>query len=157
MHSRNSHVRIFDYMLLPPDCQDKIDSDADYRIISAVSFSPDAESHKGLCHGGTMCAVMDDCIGSTKYSFHNNDIIKVFSGWMGFCESGKCIPWSGYTVQVDTSLKKAISINSTLKLEAWIEKREGKKKIYVKCKLWNPMTQEVHALGSGLFLKTIKE
>lgn len=48
---------------------------------------------QGLCHGGTMCAVMDDAVG-----------------WLGFCESGKCKPWSGYTVQIDTSLKKAITI-----------------------------------------------
>ena len=40
-----------------------------------------------------MCAVMDDAVG-----------------WLGFCESGRCVPWSGFTVQIDTSLKKAIAI-----------------------------------------------
>lgn len=40
-----------------------------------------------------MCAVMDDAVG-----------------WLGFCESGVCLPWSGFTVQIDTSLKRAITI-----------------------------------------------
>ena len=52
-------------------------------LVGPAYFSAAAESHKGLCHGGSMCALMDDAIG-----------------WMGFCISGKPREWTGYTVQV---------------------------------------------------------
>jgi hypothetical protein len=52
-------------------------------LVGPAYFSSAAESHKGLCHGGSMCALMDDAIG-----------------WMGFCISGKPREWTGYTVQV---------------------------------------------------------
>jgi hypothetical protein len=32
-------------------------------LVGFVYFSKQAESHKGLCHGGSMCALMDDAIG----------------------------------------------------------------------------------------------
>jgi hypothetical protein len=134
MHSSTSPVRILDYILLQPH-----DDIHDYSIVAPIIFTKNAESHKGLCHGGTMCAAMDDVIG-----------------WCGFCESGSCRPWSGYTVQVDTSLKKAISIGSTLMIEAWIEKRVGERKIYIKAKLSDPSTGIEHGSASGLFLKNIK-
>jgi hypothetical protein len=53
-----------------------------------VHFTSAAESHKGLCHGGAMCSVFDDIIG-----------------WTAFSVTGVCIPWSGYTVEVNTRLK----------------------------------------------------
>lgn len=143
MHSSNSHVRIFDYFMLrctdlaTPGGAMTVDGEVDYALSAAVYFSACAESHKGLCHGGTMCAVMDDAVG-----------------WLGFCESGQCRPWSGYTVQVDTSLKKAITIGSYLRLDVWIERREGSRKIYISACLFNPDSGEVHAKCKGLFLKS---
>ncbi len=133
MHSPGSHVRIYDYMLSPRDLDPPIPNDI--CLTSVVHFTPAAESHKGLCHGGTMCAVMDDVIG-----------------WIGFCESGVCLPWSGYTVQVDTSLKKAIPVNSLLKIQGWIERREGSRKIYIRAMLVDEVGTE-YATASGLFLK----
>jgi acyl-coenzyme A thioesterase PaaI-like protein len=134
MHSPTSHVRIFDY-ILSHDPSTDASPVSDLIITSLVHFTSSAESHKGLCHGGTMCAVMDDVIG-----------------WTGFCESGHCLPWSGYTVQVDTSLKKAIPVGSLLKVEGWVERREGKRKIHIKARLSDEEGTE-YATGSGLFLK----
>ena len=129
MHSKSSPVEIFNYILLQHNETNEI------QLESIVYFKSRSESHQGLCHGGTMCAVMDDIIG-----------------WVGFCESGSCIPWSGYTVQINTSLKKAIPINSILKVEGWIERREGNRKIHIKARLINEEKEE-HAVATGLFLK----
>ena len=138
MHSPNSPVRIYDYIMFPPGkLEDGSEVVMDYAIVSAVQFSVNAESHKGLCHGGTMCAVMDDAIG-----------------WCGFCESGVCKPWSGYTVQIDTCLKRAIRVESVLKIVAWIERREGPRKIYIAAKLVSADGEIVHATGKGLYLKS---
>jgi acyl-CoA hydrolase len=138
MHAPTAHVRIFDYILYGPGESILIENTnaSDYSILSAVAFSRNAESHKGLCHGGTMCAVMDDAIG-----------------WCGFCESGVCKPWSGYTVQVDTSLKKPIEVGSVLKIIAWIEKRD-RRKIYIGAKLVSADGLSVHATAKGLFLRS---
>lgn len=133
MHSPTSHVRIYDYLLSSSHPDHAIVTDI--YLTSIVYFTSSAESHKGLCHGGTMCAIMDDVIG-----------------WTGFCESGQCIPWSGYTVQVDTTLKKPIPIGSILRIEGWIEKREGKRKIHIRAKLTDEHG-DIHAIGTGLFLK----
>ena len=48
-------------------------------------------------------------------------------GWTGFCVTGICIPWSGFTVQVNTSLCKPIRAGQVLKLAGTIEKVEWRK------------------------------
>jgi len=63
-------------------------------LVGAAHFGAGAESHQGLCHGGAMTALMDDAIG-----------------WCGFCVSGTCEPWSGFTVQIDTSLKAPVQVS----------------------------------------------
>ena len=34
-----------------------------YRCSGVVHFTPGAESHRGLCHGGAMTSVLDDVLG----------------------------------------------------------------------------------------------
>ncbi len=104
-------------------------------LVGAAHFTPRAESHRGLCHGGSFCALMDDVIG-----------------WMGFCATGEVIPWSGYTVQVNTSLRKAVKVGSLLRLEAWIERKEGNRKYWIGARLLNAETHDIHCEGTGLFL-----
>eukprot|EP01040_Poterioochromonas_malhamensis_P009319 gene9319-10120_t len=98
-HSSASAVRILDYILVPPSPAKEEEPAAEFpMLVGAVHFSPRAESHRGLCHGGSMCAVMDDAIG-----------------WCGFCSSVKggdneylVRPWNGFTVQVNTALLKPV-------------------------------------------------
>ncbi len=74
-------------------------------------------------------------------------------GWMGFCVSGSCRPWSGYTVQVNTSLKKSVAVGSVLRLEAWVKKREGARKFWISTRLSDPSDENcVYCEGEGLFL-----
>ena len=93
-HSSSSPVRIIQYLLLSKGVEDLASSSSSSstdplpslsypRLVAPVLFTPRAESGRGYCHGGSMCAVMDDAIG-----------------WMGFCASGECRPWEGFTVQV---------------------------------------------------------
>lgn len=77
-HSPSASVRILDYFILSNKNNDVEDNDNNnnFKLVGAVHFSNKCESHRGLCHGGTFCAVMDDAIG-----------------WMGFCVTGTARPW----------------------------------------------------------------
>lgn len=105
-HSKYASVRILEYFLSntsisssnpsssspsSPSISSEFLLSSSPKLEGAVYFSPLSESHRGSSHGGSFCAIMDDAIG-----------------WMGFCASGECKPWSGYTVQINTSLKNPI-------------------------------------------------
>lgn len=138
-HSKHSSVRILDYVIVAPTDSDSevVEANANEfpKIIGPAYFSQKCESHRGLCHGGSFCALMDDAIG-----------------WMGFCVSGNVKPWTGFTVQINTSLKKAVKVGSTLKLEAWVNRKEGARKYWIGSRLSNSETGDVHCEAEGLFL-----
>jgi hypothetical protein len=74
-------------------------------------------------------------------------------GWCGFCESGALKAWSGFTVQVNVSLKKSVRVGAILKIEGKIVKREGARKIWISCRLVDPACDNaVHCEGDGLYL-----
>jgi len=110
-------------------------------ITGIIHFTSRAESHKGYCHGGSMCSIMDDIVG-----------------WTGFCASGRCLPWSGYTVQVNTKLMKPVPIGKVLRLECCIIRME-RRKVYVVAKLLEPVSngnvsekEIVYAEADGLVI-----
>lgn len=138
IHSEFAAVRIIDYVMLSatkPDINGSL-SENFPRLVGPAHFTPRCESHRGLCHGGSYCALMDDAIG-----------------WMGFCVSGECKPWSGYTVQVNTALKKSVKVDSVVKIEAWVNKREGARKFWINARVSDPEDEScVYCEGEGLFL-----
>ena len=87
-----------------------------------------------------MCMIMDDVIG-----------------WTGFLATGEVRPWTGFTAQVNTSLKRPIRVNSILMIQGKIVKREGRK-VFIEAKLVDPActTRDgeftVHAAGDGLVI-----
>lgn len=90
VHSRSrAPARVLEYLIIHrSDVGSETSTDVNDgsfypSLVGPAYFSDAAESHKGLCHGGSMCALMDDAIG-----------------WMGFCISGRPREWSGFTVQV---------------------------------------------------------
>ena len=90
VHSRSrAPVRVLEYLIVnraPAGNEASTDLNEGLfhpSLVGPAYFSSAAESHKGLCHGGSMCALMDDAIG-----------------WMGFCMSGRPRGWTGFTVQV---------------------------------------------------------
>lgn len=138
IHSKYAAVRILDYVKLPAVKADVngFVTENFPRLIGPAHFTPRCESHRGLCHGGSYCALMDDAIG-----------------WMGFCVSGECKPWSGYTVQVNTSLKKSVKVDSVVKIEAWVKKRDGARKFWINARVSDPEDETcVYCEGEGLFL-----
>ena len=80
-----------------------------------------------------MCSVFDDAVG-----------------WCAFLATGDCKPWSGFTVQINTSLEKPVLVNSTLLVKAAIARIE-RRKVYVEAALLDPAADDaVHAKGDGL-------
>ena len=104
-----------------------------------VHFTSAAESHKGLCHGGAMCSVFDDIIG-----------------WTAFSVTGVCIPWSGYTVEVNTRLMKPVPLGSLLELSCSVTKID-RRKVYLHAILTKHRTSHtengfVYASADGLVI-----
>ena len=109
--------------------------DTGARLTGAVHFGPGAESHRGLCHGGSMCTVMDDVLG-----------------WTGFCATGRCVPWCGFTVQVNTKLQAPVKVGSWLRVEGRVTSVDGRK-VRVAAKLVSPAAdggEVVHCEAEGL-------
>mmetsp|Transcript_12239 Transcript_12239/g.18911 ORF Transcript_12239/g.18911 Transcript_12239/m.18911 type:complete len:220 (-) Transcript_12239:32-691(-) len=135
IHHKDSPVRIIDYFVdygegesISGDC-----GGVGTTLTGIVHFTPRAESHQGHCHGGSMTSVFDDVIG-----------------WTGFMVTGCCRPWTGFTVQVNTSLRKPIPVDSWLLVSGVITKVE-RRKITILAKLSDPANNDtVHAEGDGL-------
>lgn len=139
VHSQSSPVRILEYRLLYNKNDDDNSNDNKATLTGIVHFTPNAESHKGYCHGGSMCSILDDIIG-----------------WTGFCATGRCIPWSGFTVQVNSKLFKPVQVDSILKIVCTVEKIE-KRKVWLKAILVDPSNDvngnvPIHAEGEGLVI-----
>ena len=142
MHSRSSPVRVIEYRVKYG--QEEIISGniggVGTTLRGFVHFTSSAESHKGLCHGGAMCSSFDDIIG-----------------WTAFCVTGTCIPWSGYTVEVNSRLKKSVPLGSLLELECVVTKIE-RRKVYLHATLrkhvalYNDEEEVVYADADGLFI-----
>eukprot|EP00735_Rhodelphis_limneticus_P007402 TRINITY_DN19942_c0_g1::TRINITY_DN19942_c0_g1_i1::g.1336::m.1336 TRINITY_DN19942_c0_g1::TRINITY_DN19942_c0_g1_i1::g.1336 ORF type:complete len:224 (-),score=26.69,sp/Q9CQJ0/ACO15_MOUSE/33.33/2e-07,4HBT/PF03061.17/0.028 TRINITY_DN19942_c0_g1_i1:276-947(-) len=97
-----------------------------------VYFGPGTESHQALCHGGSMCAVMDDLVG-----------------WTGFAAGNG--PWSAATVQVNTKLVRPMPLGALARAIGWVERIEGRK-MYIKGILVNCATDEKCAEVEGITL-----
>ena len=145
IHSKDAPVRVLDYRVQYPQASKDDQQDrpmgAGTKLRGIVHYTKAAESHKGYCHGGSMTSVMDDVIG-----------------WTGFCASGQCLPWSGFTVQVNTKLQKPIEVGSVLMVQCWIEAVE-RRKVFVKAELIDPaLTNEengercIHAQADGVII-----
>mmetsp|Transcript_12220 Transcript_12220/g.28663 ORF Transcript_12220/g.28663 Transcript_12220/m.28663 type:complete len:243 (+) Transcript_12220:66-794(+) len=158
VHDRNSPVRVLDYYVRYGPGINVARGDDDgtattvYKNFSRggvgttltgiVHFTRRAESHKGYCHGGSMCSIMDDVIG-----------------WVGFLVTGDCVPWSGYTVQVNSKLQKPVRVDSVLMVQAKITSVE-RRKVSIEAVISDPSEQQsvpgghrnpsVHATASGL-------
>jgi len=104
-------------------------------LTGVVHFTKRAESHQGYCHGGSMCSVLDDVIG-----------------WVGFLVTGECVPWSGFTVQVNSKLQRPVHVDSILLVQAKIINIE-QRKVSIEAVILDPKDDEnnaIHATGTGL-------
>tara|TARA_B110000208_G_scaffold14006_1_gene17055 strand:- start:104 stop:775 length:672 start_codon:yes stop_codon:yes gene_type:complete len=172
VHSSSAAARVLQYYLLAQPAAEKGGA-AVIKLRGTVKMTPAAESHRGLCHGGSMTALMDDVVG-----------------WTGFCASGACQPWSGFTAQVsgawlrrqcsrrqqtqasppclrlspptspltpqiNTKLCAPIAVGADLVIEGDIERREGRK-CFIKARLISDAADTsdaiVHCTCEGLFI-----
>ena len=141
IHGKNAAVRVLDYFVEYGNgdgLQGYASGGIGTKLTGVVYYSPRAESHKGYCHGGSMCSLMDDIIG-----------------WCGFVTTGKCVPWSGYTVQINTALRQPIKVGSFLVASATITKIE-RRKVWIQASLFDPEAEGdsnvIHAEGDGLVI-----
>jgi acyl-coenzyme A thioesterase PaaI-like protein len=140
VHDRHAPVRILEYFVQWGNGQGVASCNRGGvgTVLSGIAhFTARAESHKGYCHGGSMCSLMDDVIG-----------------WCGFVTSGVCRPWTGFTVQINTNLKKPVRVDSFLLVRATITKIE-RRKVSIRAELIDPDENEhggnnIHAIGEGL-------
>ena len=127
-HSVTSPVRISHYAI-----QYKDNGGVGTKLTGVAHFTPNAESHSGYCHGGSMTAAMDDVIG-----------------WTSFFVTGQCVPWSGFTAQVNVSLRRPIPVGSYLKIAGEITKTEGRKVWISSCLVCGNDDNEVYCTAEGL-------
>jgi hypothetical protein len=112
VHDKDSPVRVLDYYVrYGPGITAQNDGDctAEKTILcerggvgtsltGVAHFTHRAESHRGYCHGGSMCSLLDDVIG-----------------WVAFLVTGECRPWTGTLTETllceyCAVTKKAISL-----------------------------------------------
>lgn len=130
-HSSTSPVRISHYAIQYKDNNGGVGT----TLTGVAHFTPNAESHSGYCHGGSMTSVMDDVIG-----------------WTAFHVTGKCIPWSGFTAQVNVSLRRPIPVGSYLKVVGEITKVEGRKVWISSCIVCGNDDDQVYCTAEGLVI-----
>lgn len=128
-HSATSPVRISHYAVQYNDSKGGVGT----KLTGVAHFTQKAESHSGYCHGGSMTSVMDDVIG-----------------WTSFFNSGECVPWSGYTAQVNVSLRRPIPVGSYLKIVGEITKMEGRKVWISSCLVCGNDDSQVYCTAEGL-------
>ena len=134
MHDVHAPVRILRYYVQYGSPRGGVGT----TLTGLCHFTPRAESHAGFCHGGAMCALLDDVMG-----------------WCAFLVTGTCRPWTGYTVQINTSLQKPIAVQAILLVQARIVKVE-RRKVFVEAELVDPgmngKEDVYHAKGDGLVI-----
>lgn len=110
---------------------------ADNSLIGAVVFGPNSESHAGLCHGGSMTAVLDDVLGHTAF----------LCGGKG--------PWTGATVSVNCTLKKPVKVGDVLKVWGRVVSR-SRRKVVIEGGL-QAEDGTIHALLEGVAVECTRE
>ena len=117
----------------PPDFQN---SALWPKVESVVMFTPNSEQAKSWVHRGALCALMDDA-----------------ANWAGFCVSGVCDRFCGFTKHVDVSLKRPVRVGSVLKLIGETMEIKNRTDCHVKCKIIDPAYNDnVHCEADCIFV-----
>ncbi|KAL7482063.1 hypothetical protein ACHAW6_007744 [Cyclotella cf. meneghiniana] len=130
-HSKSSPVRISHYAI------QYADGGVGTTLTGIAHFTTQAESHAGYCHGGSMTSVMDDIVG-----------------WTAFHVTGSCLAWSGFTAQINVSLKQPIAVGTCLKIVGKVVGWEGRK-VWVDASLLDVQeddNESIHCTAEGLVI-----
>lgn len=136
IHHENSPVRITDYFVNYSNAKiGEGRGGVGTSLTGIVNFTNRTESHRGLCHGGSITAVLNDVIA-----------------WTAFMVTGKCQPWSGFTTQINTSIHKSVSLDSWMLVTGTISEVK-ERKVTVVVKLIDPENNKtLHAEGDGFVI-----
>jgi predicted thioesterase len=75
-------------------------------------------------------------------------------GWTAFHVTGRCIAWSGFTAQINVSLKRPIAVGSYLKIVGKVVRCEGRK-VWVDASLLDVQEDDdesIHCMAEGLVI-----
>ena len=110
-------------------------------LTGVVEFSKNCESHRGLCHGGSMTSLFDDILGHLAF---------IYAGTK---------PWDGATVKVNCDLMKPVRIGSVLEVSGRVTRRE-RKKVFIEAVLREGELQDgkevVYARMEGICLQPVE-
>jgi acyl-coenzyme A thioesterase PaaI-like protein len=138
IHDKDSPVQVLDYFVnYGPGLLGLQKGGVGTTLTGVVHFTKRAESHQGYCHGGSMTSLLDDVVG-----------------WVAFLVTGSSRPWSGFTVQINSSLRRPIPVDSVLVVRAHIIKVE-RRKVFVNASIFDPAAEDgscVHAEGDGMVI-----
>ncbi|KAL6062035.1 Thioesterase superfamily member 4 [Balamuthia mandrillaris] len=105
-------------------------SETQQKLVGLVKFGIDCEGPPGSTHGGAIATILDASLG-----YCVNHLVGL-----------GCV-----TLNLDTTYKKLIPLGSTVRIECWKEKIEGRK-VFVKGRLTDVEQGEtVHSEASALF------
>lgn len=99
------------------------------KLLGVVFFGPEAEGPPGCGHGGSIASVLDDAMGTGAWA-------------------------SGHRVvalNLNVSFKKFVPLESTVRVETWVDRIDGRK-VFTKGHLLSG-DGTVHAESEGLFLQ----
>ncbi len=112
----------------------------------------------GCVHGGCIGAVLDETLGWTVFSHNDNNHHHPNNQDQdqdqNQNQNQKQQQHSfepAVTVNLNVNYRKFIPLNSIKAIEASVEKREGRK-IYVSGRIYDPLTNVVHAEATAIFV-----
>lgn len=103
------------------------------RVKGSVAFGASHEGAPGLAHGGAVAAAFDDALGFVLY----------------------IVETPAVTARLEVDYRKPVLLHRPYQLEAWVEKREGRK-LFLRIEARDADSQLV-AEGKGLFLQVPME
>jgi acyl-coenzyme A thioesterase PaaI-like protein len=76
------------------------------RVVTELTFGPTQTGAPAFAHGGSIATMLDDAIGTLLVAR---------------------LEQAGVTAKLETNYRRPVMLNEPMRIEAWIEKREGRK------------------------------
>lgn len=99
------------------------------RVVTNLIFGPTQTGAPAFAHGGSIATMLDDTIGTLLVAK---------------------LEQAGVTAKLETNYKRPVMLNTAMRIEGWIEKREGRK-VWSRAEL-RDLDGELFSYAIGLFV-----
>ena len=99
------------------------------RVVTEVTFGPIQTGAPAFAHGGSIATMLDDTIGTLLVAK---------------------LEQAGVTAKLETNYKRPVLLNTPMRIEAWIDRREGRK-VWTRAEL-RDLEGELFSYANGLFI-----